>query len=52
MKVSYPQAGYLSLPKASLPKDMPGRFRGLKTEVSLDDVLMVTAVGVIFSGSN
>lgn len=51
-KDTYPQAGYLSLPKANLPNDMPCRFRGLKIEVSLDDVLMVTTLGIIFSGSN
>lgn len=51
-KDCYSQAGHLSLPQASLRNDMPGRFKWLKIEVSLDDGLMVTTMGIIFSGSN
>lgn len=46
-KDSCPQAGHLSLPKATLPHDTPGRFRWLKAEVALDDVLMVITVGIL-----
>lgn len=37
-KDSYPQPWRLSLPKANLPNDLPGGFRGLKIDRSLDDL--------------